>query len=255
MKIIMPMAGRGSRFVKVGITRPKPLIEVAGKSMVQWSVEGVRHTYPEIKDSDFIFICHSDHERDYKISEALKAIAPGATILFTPVVTEGAACTVLLAKGHIDDEEDMMVVDSDHFVVCQEFKKHRELAIKNGWGGLLPTIERDTPQYSYDRLKYYSYARLDDEGNVVETREKQVISTHGTVMYYFTKWKYFVSAAEAMIEKNSRYNNEFYMCPVYNEVIAHGHIVRTLPVQLAMHLGTPEEAEYFVENVPEKYRN
>ena len=214
--------------------------------MVQWSIEGVRYTYPEAKDSDFIFICHSDHERDYKISEALKAIAPGATILFTPVVTEGAACTVLLAKGHIDDDEDMLMVDSDHFVVCPEFKKHRELAIKNGWGGLIPTVERTAP--------HYSYARLDDEGNVVETREKQVISTHSAIMYYFTKWKYFVSAAEAMIEKNIRYNNEFYMCPVYNEVIAQGHIVRTLPVQLALHLGTPEEAQYFVENVPEEYK-
>lgn len=248
MKIVMPMAGQGSRFVKVGITQPKPLIEVAGKSMIRWSVEGVRHTYPEAKDSDFVFICLEEHERDYQISKTLKALmGPGATVLFTPVVTEGAACTVLLAKGHIDDEEDMLMVDSDHFVVCPEFKKYRELAIKNDWGGLIPTIERDTPQYSY--------ARLDDEGNVVETREKQMISTHAAVMYYFTKWKYFVSAAEAMIEKNIRYNNEFYMCPVYNEAIAQGKIVRTLPVTLAMHLGTPEEAKYFEEHVPVEYRS
>ena len=248
MKIVMPMAGRGSRFAKIGVTTPKPLIEVLGKSMVQWSIEGMRHTYPEVKDSDFIFICLEEHERDYRISEKLKTLAgAGATVLFTPVVTEGAACTVLLAKGHIDDDEDMLMVDSDHFVVCPEFKSVREEARRNDWGGLIPTFERTAPNYSY--------ARLDDEGNVVETREKQVISTHAAVMYYFTKWKYFVSAAEAMIEKNIRYNNEFYMCPVYNEVIAQGHIVRTLPVELAMHLGTPEEAQYFVEHVPEEYKN
>ncbi|MBI4085838.1 MAG: glycosyltransferase family 2 protein [Candidatus Liptonbacteria bacterium] len=246
MKIVMPMAGRGSRFTKIGVTTPKPLIEVLGKTMVQWSIEGMRHTRPEIKDSDFVFICHADHERDYGISARLQRIAPGATVLFTPVVTEGAACTVLLAKRYIDDEEDMLMVDSDHFVVCPEFRKHRELAIKNDWGGLIPTFERTAPNYSY--------ARIDEQGNVVETREKQVISTHAAVMYYFTKWKYFVSAAEAMIQKNIRYNNEFYMCPVYNEVIAQGHIVRTIPVELAMHLGTPEELQYFIEHVPEKYR-
>ena len=248
MKIVMPMAGRGSRFTKIGVTTPKPLIEVLRKSMIRWSVEGVRHTYSEVKDSDFVFICLEEHEREYKISETLRALAGSkATVLFTPTVTEGAACTVLLAKGHIDDDEDMLMVDSDHFVVCPEFKKHRELAIKNDWGGLIPTFERTAPNYSY--------ARIDEQGNVVETREKQMISTHAAVMYYFTKWKYFVSAAEAMIEKNIRYNNEFYMCPVYNEVIAQGKIVRTLPVKLALHLGTPEEAKYFEEHVPIEYRS
>jgi len=242
------MAGRGSRFVNIGVTKPKPLIEVLGKTMVQWSIEGARHTYPQAKDSDFVFICHADHERDYKISETLKALAgPKATVLFTPVVTEGAACTVLLAKDHIDGDEDMLMIDADHFVVCPEFEKAREEARLSGWGGLIPTFERTAPNYSY--------ARTDEQGNVVETREKQVISTHAAVMYYFTKWKYFVSAAEAMIAKNIRYNNEFYMCPVYNEVIAQGHIVRTVPVELALHLGTPEEARYFEEHVPEKYRS
>lgn len=241
------MAGRGSRFVNIGITRPKPLIEVLGKSFVEWSIEGIRHTYPHVQNSDFIFICHADHERDHTISEKLKVLAgQGATVLFTPMVTEGAACTVLLAKGHIDEGEDMLMVDADHFVVCSGFEKAREEARRNDWGGLIPTFERDAPNYSY--------ARTDDQGNVIETREKQVISTHAAVMYYFTKWKYFVSAAEAMIAKNIRYNNEFYMCPVYNEVIAQGHIVRTVPVELALHLGTPEELEYFEEHVPTKYR-
>lgn len=248
MKIVMPMAGRGSRFANIGIITPKPLIEVLGKTMVQWSIEGARHTTPELKDSDFIFICLQEHEENYQISKTLKAFAgPNCTVLFTPVVTEGAACTVLLAKGHIDDDEDMLMVDSDHFVFCPALRDARKEAWRNDWGGIIPTFERTAPNYSY--------ARIDDEGNVVETREKQVISTHAAVMYYFAKWKYFVSAAEAMIQKNIRYNNEFYMCPVYNEVIAQGHIVRTVPTELALHLGTPEELKYFIEHVPEKYKS
>ena len=246
MKIIMPMAGRGSRFTKIGITTPKPLIEVMGKSFVQWSIEGMRHTFPHIKNEDFIFICHADHERDNQISKKLQQLAPGATVLFTPVVTEGAACTVLLAKEAMDDEEDFLMVDADHFVVCPALESARLEARRNGWGGVIPTSETTSPNYSY--------ARLDEQGNVVETREKQVISTHAAKMYYFAKWKYFVAAAEAMIAKNIRYNNEFYMCPVYNEVIAQGHIVRTVPMELALHLGTPEELEYFKEHVPEQYR-
>ena len=244
----MPMAGRGSRFAKIGVTEPKPLIKVLGKTFVEWSIKGMRHTYPEVKDSDFIFICHADHERDFKISEVLKIlVGPNATVLFTPVVTEGAACTVLLAKEVMHDDEDMLMVDADHFVVCPEFKKAREEARRNDWGGLIPTFERTAPNYSY--------ARVDDQGNVVETREKQVISTHAAVMYYFTKWRYFISAAEAMIAKNIRYNDEFYMCPVYNEVIAQGKIVRMVPVELALHLGTPEELKYFESHVPAEYRS
>ncbi|RJQ29484.1 glycosyl transferase family 2 [Candidatus Parcubacteria bacterium] len=247
MKIVMPMAGRGSRFAKAGITQPKPLIEVLGKTLVQWSVEGMKITNPGLEDKDFVFVCHADHERDFKIGEKLREIVgPGIAVLFTPVVTEGAACTVLLAKKVIDPDEDMLMCDSDHFVVCPAFRSAREESRKHDWGGIIPTIERDKP--------HYSYARLDDRGNVVETREKQMISTHAAALYYFTKWKYFVSAAEAMIAKNERHNNEFYMCPVYNHIIAQGRVVRTVPVELAMHLGTPEEMQYFVEHVPMQYR-
>jgi dTDP-glucose pyrophosphorylase len=247
MKIVIPMAGSGSRFVNVGVTQPKPLIEVAGKTMIQWSIEGMRCTCPDAKDSDFVFICRADHEQDYQMSKKLKAMAgPGATIILTPSITDGAACTVLLAKGLIDNDEDMLMCDSDHFVICPELKKAREEARRNNWGGLIPVIEKTSTKYSY--------VRLDEQGNVVETREKQLISTHAAVMYYFTKGKYFVSAAEAMIKKNIRYNNEFYMCPVYNEVIAQGKIVRTIPVKLAIHLGTPEDAAYFNEHIGE-YKN
>lgn len=246
MKIVMPMAGRGSRFTKVGIVKPKPLIEVLGKTLVEWSIEGMRQTYPAVTDSDFVFICHADHERDFQISQILRGLTgPSATVLFTPVVTEGAACTVLLAKETIDPEEDMLMVDADHFVICPELIKIKEEARRKDWGGIIPVIERNAP--------HYSYARLDEAGNVVETREKQVISNHAAVMYYFTKWRYFVSAAEAMVAQNIRYNNEFYMCPVYNEVIAQGKIVRTVPTQLALHLGTPEELEYFATHVPGEY--
>lgn len=247
MKIVIPMAGRGSRFAKIGVTTPKPLIEVFGKTFIQWSIEGMRHTFPGIKDSDFIFICHADHERDHHISEKIKAIVgPGAAVLFTSVVTEGAACTVLLAKELINNDEDMLVVDSDHFVVCLALDRAREDARREGWGGIIPTIEQTAP--------HYSYVRLNEDRDVVETREKQVISTHAAVMYYFTKGAYFISAAEAMIAKNIRYNNEFYMCPVYNELIADGKTIRTVPVEIALHLGTPEELKYFEGHVPAKYK-
>lgn len=242
------MAGRGSRFAAVGYTVPKPLIEVLDKPMIIWSVESIRRFYPSAQDHDFVFLILKEHEEKYKISDSLKKlIGPAVNIVTVDAITEGAACTVLLAKDLINNDEDMVVVDSDQFIVCPDFAKNQQLAIQNDWGGFIVTDEKSSPAYSY--------ARTDEAGNVVETAEKKQISTHASAgAYYFGKGKYFVQAAESMIGKNIRYNNEFYLCPVYNEIIAMNKTVRIVPVELWMTLGTPDEAKYFSENVPEKYR-
>ena len=242
------MAGRGSRFAKVGYTTPKPLIEVLSRPMIMWSIESIRGFYPSAQDRDFIFLILKEHEEKYKISDSLrKLVGPAINVITVDAVTEGATCTVLLAKDFINSDEDMVVVDSDQFIVCPGFAETQQLAVQNDWGGFIVTDEKSSPAYSY--------ARTDDSGNVVETAEKKQISTHASAgAYYFGKGRYFVQAAEEMIRKNIRFNNEFYLCPVYNEVIAMNKIVRIVPVELWMTLGTPEEAQYFSENVPEKYR-
>lgn len=242
------MAGRGSRFQKVAhvrpeFTRPKPLIDVAGKPMVEWAIETIQRMAP-FEAKDCVFVCLQEHENQYRISKRLREIVgPDITVYFTPEVTEGAACTALLAKPSINTDEDVLFMDCDHFILCEKFKQAREETLRNGVAGLIPTIESTDPKWSY--------SQTDAEGNVIRTAEKEVISTHASVgIYYFTHGKDFVWAAEQMIKENLRHgpNKEFYMCPVYNELIAAGKRVRIVPADLWLSLGTPEELDAFVKS-------
>lgn len=250
MKIVIPMAGRGSRFKNAGVDTLKPLISVLRKPMVKWTFESLSRTIPDLQPSDYIFVFLEDHEKEHCVSEKIKEIlgSNNAKTLFIPEVTEGAACTALIAAKTVNPEEEIAVCDCDQFFVCPQFAFMRTMALQSDWGGLIPTHETTNPGASY--------AEVGQDGNITQTAEKKLISTHGAIgLYYFTKAKYFADAAEVMIRKNARTKNEFYMCPVYNEVIALGKVVRIVPTELWMTLGTPEDTEYFKTHVPEEYHN
>ena len=248
MRLVIPMAGRGSRFQKVADHRPefacpKPLIDVAGKPMVAWAIETIQRMVP-CTAADCIFICLQEHEDRYHISQRLRDIVGSAiTIYRTPTITEGAACTALLAKSSINTEEDVLFMDCDHFILCDAFRQARDQARKDGCAGLIPTIESSDPKWSY--------AQIDAAGTVIRTAEKELISTHAAVgIYYFTHGKDFVWAAEQMIAKNLRHgpNREFYMCPVYNELIGVGKNVRIVSADVWLSLGTPEDFDVFMQS-------
>jgi dTDP-glucose pyrophosphorylase len=95
----------------------------------------------------------------------------------------------------------------------------------------------------------WSYAKLDDNGFVSEVAEKKVISDNATVGVYF--WKQgsdYVKYAEQMIAKNIRVNNEFYVCPVFNEAIADGKKIRVKEISKMWGIGTPEDLNNFLSN-------
>ena len=90
MQIIIPMAGRGTRFLEVGYTMPKPLIEVNGIPMIQLIVENLNIS------GKYIFVCRNEHYQNYGLKKLLEDISPQCEIILTDNVTEGAAATVLL---------------------------------------------------------------------------------------------------------------------------------------------------------------
>ena len=112
LNIVVPMAGQGTRFIKKGYTFPKPLIEVEHKPMIQWVVENIR---PE-SEHRFTFICQREHHDKYALRELLLVLAPGCNVVLTDGVTEGAACTVLLAREYIDNEDELILANSDQFI-------------------------------------------------------------------------------------------------------------------------------------------
>src|SRR5258708_22570530 len=107
------MGGRGSRFATAGYTTPKPLLPLAGHPMVEWVIDNIRQRRPH----RFIFLCLADHLSQYPaVAEALKKICSDCAIVPVEAVTEGAACTVLLARALIDSHAPLMIANSDQYV-------------------------------------------------------------------------------------------------------------------------------------------
>lgn len=234
MKIIIPMAGEGSRFVQAGYALPKPLIDIDGKSMIQRVVENLPF------EADFIFVVRQEHLDNYSMESHLRAITNGrCEVVPVERLTEGAACTVLLAKSFIDSEEEFLVSNSDDLV---EFDGDGFQKIRNepSVDGIIFTFGASDPKWSF--------ARCDGAGRIVEVAEKRPISDTATCgKYYFRRGSDFVAGAERMIEKNIRTNNEFYVCPVYNELIEDGKVIVPFDVYKMWGLGTPEDLDAYLD--------
>tara|TARA_Y100000034_G_scaffold20628_3_gene23613 strand:- start:4041 stop:5417 length:1377 start_codon:yes stop_codon:yes gene_type:complete len=237
MNVLIPMAGAGTRFVQAGYTFPKPLIEVNGKPMIQLVVENLN------LDAKHIFIVQKSHYEEYNLKYLLGLIAPNCEIVQVDGVTEGAACTTLLAKEYIDNDKQLVIANSDQFVEWDSNEFMYSMVGDNIDAGIL-TFKSTHPKWSF--------ARLDDEGYVAEVAEKKPISDIATVgIYYYAKGSDYVKYAEQMIEKDIRINNEFYVCPVFNEAIGDDKKIKVFNIKKMWGIGDPEGLRRFTENYNE----
>ncbi len=234
LNIVVPMAGRGSRFVQAGYKMPKPLIDIYGHPMIEYVVKNIR---PE-QEHRFVFICQQEHLEKYDLAHTLERIAPGCAVVTVDHITEGAACTVLLAKRYIDNSEPLMIANSDQYV---DTDINKYLAAMGDFDGLIMTMPANHPKWSY--------IRYDENGFVTLVREKEVISDQATVgIYNYKHGADFMKYARQMIAKDIRVNGEFYVAPVYNEMIEAGMKLVYKDVGAKMHgLGTPEDLEAFMD--------
>ena len=234
MKILIPMAGEGSRFAKEGYTFPKPLIDVNGKPMIQAVVENLDF------DAEYIFLVRKQHIDKYDgIIETLMRITNGnASFVEVDGLTEGAACTALLAKEYINNDEDLLIANSDQIV---EYEKQNFISLKN-----LTSV--DSMVFTFNAVHpKWSFVKLNSRGYVTEVAEKKPISNIATCgIYWYRKGSDFVSYAEKMIEKDIRVNNEFYIAPVYNELIKDGKTLVPFYVHRMSGIGTPEDLRAFL---------
>ena len=234
LNILIPMAGAGSRFEKAGYTFPKPLIEVKSKPMIQVVVENLN-----IK-ANYIYVVQKSHREKYNLDALLTLITPGCKIVETEGMTEGAACTALLAKEHINSDAPLFFANSDQFVEWDSNEFMYKMNETDADGGIV-SFTATHPKWSF--------AKVDEQGLVTEVAEKKPISNIATVGYYY--WKHgsdFVKYSEQMINKNVRVNGEFYVCPVFNEAIEDGKQIRTFNVKGMWGLGTPEDLDYYLKN-------
>lgn len=238
INILIPMAGAGSRFQAAGYTFPKPLISVNGKPMIQVVIENLNI------DANFIFVVQKEHREKYNLDTLLNLLAPNCKIVEVDGMTEGAACTTLLAKEYIDNDQPLLMANSDQFVEWNSNEFMYKMIDQNLDGGIV-TFTATHPKWSF--------AKVDENGFVTQIAEKNPISDVATVgIYYWSKGSDYVKYAEQMISKNIRTNNEFYVCPVFNEAIEDGKGIKSFHIDRMWGLGTPEDLDYFIKNYTER---
>ena len=234
MNVLIPMAGAGARFQQAGYTFPKPLIDVESKPMIQVVVDNLNI------DATFTYVVQKEHRLKYNLDTLLKLITPGCNIVEVDGITEGAACTTLLAKEFINNNEPLLMANSDQFIEWDSNEFMYKMIEQKVDGGIL-TFNAIHPKWSF--------AKIDEYGYVTEVAEKNPISNIATVgVYYWAKGSDYVKYAEQMISKNIRTNNEFYVCPVFNEAISGGKKIKIFNIEKMWGLGTPEDLKYYLEN-------
>lgn len=234
LNVLIPMAGAGSRFAQAGYTFPKPLIEVNGKPMIQLVVENLNI------DANYIFIVQQEHYEKYNLKQFLNLIKPNCKIVTVDKLTEGAACTTLLAEQYIDNDQPLVIANSDQYVEWNSNESMYAFSADDIDGGIV-TFNATHPKWSFVKLNY--------DGFVTRVEEKNPISDIATVgIYYWAKGSDYVKYTKQMISKNIRTNNEFYVCPVYNQAIEDGKQIKIKMIDTMWGLGTPEDLKNYLEN-------
>lgn len=234
ISVVMPMGGEAKKFAERGYTFPKPLVEIAGKPMVEIVVHNIAPSEPH----HFIFICRQDHLQQFALAEVLRLIAPDNQTVVLAKPTAGALCSVLLATEHLNNEDELLIVNADQYVdvSIDDFLAAARLG---GWDGYIMTFPSTHPKWSYVKL----------EGEqVVTVAEKRPISRDATVgIYYFRRSRDFLAGAERMLLRSATVAGEFYVCPVYNELVLMGKRISAHPIarEQMYSLGTPEDVEAF----------
>jgi HAD superfamily hydrolase (TIGR01509 family) len=236
MNILIPMAGAGSRFANAGYSFPKPLIDVRNKPMIQVVVESMNI------DANFIYIVQKEHREKYNLDTLLNLITPNCKIVEIEGITEGAACSTLLAKEHINTDAPLIITNSDQFIEWNSTEFIYQMNEKDFDGGIV-SFPATHPKWSF--------VKTDENNIVLEVAEKKPISNKATAGIYY--WKHgadYVKYTEQMIEKDIRVNNEFYVCPVYNEAIQDRKRIYNFDIEAdkMWGLGTPEDLNYYLEN-------
>ena len=227
--LIMPMGGAGSRLYKNRYAQPKPLIEIQGRPFLYWSTLSIQKF---IDIADLTFVVLKQHIEQFDIDKEIYKYFPNASIKTIPEVLPGPVFTSLCGVEKIYDDAPIIFNDCDHMLCCREINR-----VLNGSSlvedGVLLTFESDGPQFSY--VKY-------EDGRIVGTVEKQVVSNHAICgAYIFKNAEIFKQAADKYI-KDCPYN-ECFMSGVYNVLCGDKKVVKDYLLDFHVEFGTPEEYE------------
>ena len=235
MKILVPMGGSDENFRQHGYAYAKPLIEIAGKPLVQHALKPLQ----DIGATQTIFVIRKEDELRYFLRDVLRLLEPGAVVIRADGPTAGAACTALLAIEHIDNDEELVIANADQvldFDVAEVIGRFRARSL-------------DAATVVFDSVHpRWSFVKTDSDGMVVEAAEKRPISRDATAgIYYFRKGRFFVEAAKSMIRKDAHVNDGFFICPSLNEMVLAQQRVGVERIDRSQYisLATPQAVEEY----------
>ena len=237
LQIIIPLAGKAARFQERGHTFPKPLLEIGNRSMIELVLEESRRRKPAKSTS----ICRKEHLSQFYLGDMLRLLAPGCGVIPLENETGGALCSVLLAVDQLDLDGEVMIANGDQFISTSLDPFYKSCR-QTGVDGCILTFTATHPRWSF--------AKTDERGNVTAVAEKRPISKQAAAgLFYFRRARDLIEASERMILKGLTTSGQFFVCPVYNELILAGKQVRTqhLPDGTMHSLGTPEDVEVFIK--------
>lgn len=245
INIVIPMAGLGSRFSAAGFEKPKPFIDVSGKAMIVRVLENLAY-----QNARYILIARKEHiQRESELVNEIKK-SYNVDIITIDEVTEGTACTVLAAKDFINNNDPLVIANSDQIVDINFYDFVDDSLNRNLDGSILTFIdEKKNPKWSF--------AKINKNQMVTKVKEKQPISKYATVgIYMFNKGRYFIDGVADMITSNDRVNGEFYTCPVYNYLISDRLQIGIYDIDpTLMHgIGTPEDLDKYLKVISTERR-
>jgi NDP-sugar pyrophosphorylase family protein len=237
LQVVIPLAGKAARFAERGHTFPKPLLEIGNRSMIELVLQNLAPP-PPVK---YIFICRREHVSQFYLGDMLRLLAPGCEVISLENETAGALCSVLLAVDRLEPDGEVLVANGDQFITTS-LEPFYQACRQPGIDGCILTFTATHPRWSF--------AKTDESGRVMAVAEKRPISKQATVgLYYFRRARDLIEASERMILKGLTTSGQFFVCPVYNELILAGKHVRThhLPEGTMHSLGTPEDLDAFLK--------
>ncbi len=231
INVVVPMAGKGKRFLDKGISTPKPLLKIDSEPFISHVIDSVN-----FEKANFYFLIREEHLEENNFEEIFKKKKIKYKVIPIKKDTEGAACTVLLGTKEMDVNLPLVIKDCDQIMNWSQ-KNFLEFVYRRKNDGVLVTVPTKNPGFSYVEL-------LDDMSTVSRTKEKEVVSSFGnTGCYYFNRTAEFEYYANSMIKKNIRVKNEFYVSQVYNEYILDGKKIIHYPIVEIFSINTPAEFE------------
>ena len=243
MKIILPMAGNGNRFVQKGYADPKPLIKVNGKRIIEYILDMFDREHDQ-----FVFICNDKHLEDTDMRSVLSSSVKTSTIVSMPQHKLGPVYTVQQAYSHIEDDEEVIVSYCDNPHLWN--RTHFEQTMHNGeFDGCVLTHTGFHPHTLANTKMAFVKG---SDGVLEEIKEKACytddpMSEHAsTGVYYFKRGRDIKRYFDLAIEQKIQYNGEFYVTLVYNLLVQDGLKVGYYDTPFVTVFGTPEEVENFL---------